>query len=78
MDCTLCNAFTPEQRAQISTPSYKIKKEKRESKRSDSTQPTDELVDPSSISVIGVMSGTSADKSLILPEKKPKKDKPST
>ena len=31
-DCSFCNAFTPEQRAQISTPSYKIKKEKREAK----------------------------------------------
>ena len=35
-DCSLCNAFTPEQRAQISTPSYKIK-EKREAKHLDST-----------------------------------------
>ena len=75
MDCNLCNAFTPEERAQISTPSYKIKKQKREAKRLDSTQPTDELVDPSSISVIGVVSGTSTAKSTIPPEKKPKKDK---
>ena len=44
----------------------------------DSTEPTDELVDPSSVSVIGVVSGPSADKSPIPPEKKPKKDKPST
>ena len=64
--------------AQISTPSYKIKKEKREAKRLDSTQPTDDLVDPSSVSVIGVVSGPSADKSPVPPEKKPKKDKPST
>ena len=75
-DCTLCNAFTPEQRAQISTPSYKIKKEKREAKRLDSTQPTDELVDPSSVSVIGVVSGPSSDKPPIPPEKEVKKDKP--
>ena len=77
-DCTLCNAFTPEQRAQISTPSYKIKKEKREAKCVDNTQPTDELVDPSSVSIIEVVSGPSADKSPVPPEKKPKKDKPST
>ena len=32
-DCKLCNALTPEQRAQLATPSYKIKKEKREAKR---------------------------------------------
>ena len=77
VDCSLCNSFTPEQRAQISTPSYKIKKEKREAKRADITQPTDELVDPSSISVIGVVSGPSSDKSPVPPEKKAKKDKPS-
>ena len=77
-DCSLCNSFTPEQRAQISTPSYKIKKEKREAKRVDNTQPTDELVDPSSVSIIGVVSGPSADKSPAPPEKKPKKDKPSS
>ena len=77
-DCTLCNSFTPEQRAQIATPSYKIKKEKREAKRVDNTQLTDELVDPSSVSIIGVVSGPSADKSPAPPEKKPKKDKPPT
>ena len=75
-DCTFCNAFTPEQRAQISTPSYKIKKEKREAKRMDSNQPTDELVDPSSISVIGVVGGTGTSKSPVPPEKMSKKDKP--
>ena len=75
-DCTLCNSFTPEQRAQISTPSYKIKKEKRETKRLDNTQPTDDLVDPSSVSVIGVVSGPSADKSPAPPDKKLKKEKP--
>ena len=55
VDCSLCNSFTLEQRAQISTPSYKIKKEKREAKRADISQPTDELIDPSSVSVIGVV-----------------------
>ena len=77
-DCSLCNSFTPEQRAQISTPSYKIKKEKTEAKRADNTQPTDELVDPSRVSVIRVVSGPSADKSPAPPEKKTKKDKPPT
>ena len=74
-DCSLCNSFTPEQRTQISTPSYKIKEDKREAKRMDNTQPTDELVDPSSVSVIGVVSGPSADKSPAPPDKKPKKEK---
>ena len=77
VDCSLCNSFTPEQRAQISTPSYKIKKEKREAKHADISQPTDELIDPSSVSVIGVVGGPSTDKSPVPPEKKTKKDKPS-
>ena len=75
VDCTLCNSFTPEQRAQISTPSYKIKKEKRDAKRAESSQASEELVDPTSVSVIGVVSGPSADKSPPPPEKKVKKEK---
>ena len=42
----------------------------------DNPQPTDELVDPSSVSVIGVVSGPSADKSPAPPDKKLKKEKP--
>ena len=76
-DCTLCNALTPEQRAQISTPSYKIKKGKREAKQIDVIQPTEELVDPASVSVIGVVNENATDKSPAPPEKNPRKDKPS-
>ena len=32
-DCVHCNSLTPEQRAQLATPSYKLKKEKREAKK---------------------------------------------
>ena len=39
VDCKLCNSLTPEQRSQLATPSYKIKKEKREAKRSESANP---------------------------------------
>ena len=56
--CKFCLAFTPEQLAQISTPSYKIKKESVRQgclllppRMKDST----ELVDPASVSVIGVV-----------------------
>ena len=58
-DCKFCNLFTPEQRAQISTPSYKIKKEKQEAKRVDNPTPTEDiaLVDPVNVSVIGAVGG---------------------
>ena len=39
VDCEFCKLLTPEQRAQISTPSYKIKKEKREAKHVDPPTP---------------------------------------
>ena len=55
--CKFCSAFTPEQLAQIST-SYKIKKEKCEARKSVTATPTkdfSELVDPASVSVIGVV-----------------------
>ena len=80
LDCTICNSLTPEQRTQLATPSYKIKKEKREAKRLDSN-PSDEvaLVDPDTVSVIGVVGeSSSAQTSSAPPEKKSKKDKAPT
>ena len=64
-DCAFCNALTPEQLAQLSTPSYKLKKEKREAESStpvkeqaaDTLSPT--LVDPVLVSVVGVVDGQS-------------------
>ena len=68
-------ALTPEQRAQISTPSYKLKKEKREAKRAESSK----LVDPSTVLVIGVVGQQetvkSPSSSSAPPEKKSKKEK---
>ena len=59
-DCALCNALTPDQLTQLSTPSYKLKKEKREAKStpvkeqaSDTFSPI--LVDPALVSVVGVV-----------------------
>ena len=77
VDCEFCNLLTPEQRAQISTPSYKLKKEKREANCLDHPNPTEDssLVDPSTVSVIGVVGAASSEKSPVPPEKKTKKDK---
>ena len=84
-DCLHCNALTPEQLVHLSTPSYQIKKEKRESKSStpakksstDSTlSPT--LVHPSLVTVMGVVDGQSTSRSPGLSdqpvEKKKKKE----
>ena len=84
-DCLHCNALTPEQLVHLSTPSYQIKKETRESKSStpakksstDSTlSPT--LVDPSLVTVMGVVDGQSTSRSPGLSdqpvEKKKKKE----
>ena len=64
-DCLHCNALTPEQLSQLSTPSYKIKKEKRELKSSTPVKnppssPT--LVDPALVWVVGVVDGQSTSK----------------
>ena len=84
-NCKFCSAFTPEQLAQISTPSYKIKKEKREARKSVTATPTKEsteLVDPTSVSVIGVVGQNvpatqtvTSPASSMPPEKKQKKEK---
>ena len=64
----------------MATPSYKLKKETREAKKLETdsnTQDTESLVDPSAVSVIGPVDGSSTVKSPSLPpEKKAKKDKP--
>ena len=57
-DCLLCNTLTPAQKEQLSTPSYKLKKERKDSKVSatptkDSADTT--LVDPDLVTVVGVV-----------------------
>ena len=77
-NCSHCNALTLEQKAQLATPSYKLKKEKREAKKleTDSSKDTQSLVDPSSVSVLGVVDNSGTVKSPSLPpEKKVKQDK---
>ena len=57
-NCKFCLALTAEQHAQISTPSYKLKKEKHEARKAETATPTketSELVDLSGVSVIGVV-----------------------
>ena len=77
-NCSHCNALTPEQKTQLATPSYKLKKEKREAKKveTDSSKDTESLVDPSSVSVLGVVDNSGSVKSpSVPPEKKAKQDK---
>ena len=64
-DCKICNALSEEQRLQLATPSYRIKKEKREAKKLEATPAKDseELIDPSSVSVIGPIEKPSTSKS---------------
>ena len=40
-DCNICNAFSEEQSLQLATPSYRIKKEKREAKKLEATPTKD-------------------------------------
>ena len=77
-DCQICNAFTSDQRQQLTTPSYRLKKEKREEKKLQAPPPQDneELVEPSNVSVIGAVDNQGSVKlpvSAPPPDKKPKK-----
>ena len=58
-DCNSCNLLTEEQRLQLSTPPYRIKKEKRDLKKSSDTPKQDSssssLIDPSSVMVVGAV-----------------------
>ena len=81
-ECKFGLLLTPEQKAQLATPSYKLKKEKRDAKKAELSSPTKDgtLVDPSTVSVIGAVSDKASVSSPpdSVPDKKPKKDKPST
>ena len=76
--CPICITFTSDQRLQLATPAYKIKKEKREAKTADSTPSKDEeLVDPASVAVIGAVDNQGTIKTSVSappPDKKPKKE----
>ena len=82
--CHHCDALTADQKPQLSTPPYKLKKEKREAKTStpakdsDTLSPT--LVDTALVSVMGVVDGqgTSGASGLSGPEEKKKKSEKKT
>ena len=81
-DCQICLAFSPEQRLQVSTPSYKIK-EKRVAKKLEATssKESESLVDPSDVAILGAVDQQGTVKSpptVAPPEKKAKKEKAST
>ena len=57
-DCNACNSLTEEQHTQLSTPSYRLKTEKRDSKKTAETPKqvaSSSLIDPSSVTVVGVV-----------------------
>ena len=81
-DCHICKSLTPEQLSQLSTPTYKNKKEKRELKSSTpSKNPTSDntlsptLVDPYLVTVMGVADGQSTSGLPSLSEKPAEKKK---
>ena len=80
-DCKFCLLLTPEQKAQLATPSYELKKEKRDARKAELSSPCKDgtLVDPSTVAVIAAVRDTASISSLRdpVPEKKLKKEKPS-
>ena len=58
-DCNSCNILTEDQRLQLSMPSYRLKKEKRDLKKAMDTPKQDpsssSLIDPSSVMVVGAV-----------------------
>ena len=61
LDCQICKAFTPAQIQQLSTPTYKARKECAEQKKTGDVEgTTSTLVDPTSITVLGQVSSEKA------------------
>ena len=81
VDCKFCISLTPEQCAQLATPSYKLKKEKHNTKKMEaSASPSKDvdLIDPSALSVIGVVGNQGTVQSSVEPAEKKPEDKAST
>ena len=87
-ECQACSILTEDQRLQLSTPSYRIKKEKRESKKQGDTpqksSDSSSLIDPSSVTVVGAVDdqgmiqspGSSSGAEKKKKDKKPASEKP--
>ena len=80
-ECKFCNTHTPEQWAQLATPSYKIKKEKCEARKQETTSTP--IKDNSWIHPLYLLLGqltirVQPSSHVEPPEKKVRKDKPST
>ena len=60
-DCNHCKSLMEDQRLQLSMPSYRLKKEKRDLKKSSDPPKQDSssssLIDPSSVTVVGAVDG---------------------
>ena len=57
-NCNACNSLSEDRRIQLSTPSYRLKKEKRELKKVTDTPKQDtssSLIDPSNVAVVGAV-----------------------
>ena len=57
LECMFCNSLTRDQKSQLATPSYKLKKEKKSEKtyKKDSSNKTSTLEDQDIVYVIGVV-----------------------
>ena len=82
-DCNSCNVLTEDQLLQLSMPSYRLKKEMRELKKTSDTpkqnSSSSSLIDPSSVTVVGAVDGQGmlqSPDSSSGNEKKKKKSKP--
>ena len=80
-DCNSCNILSEEPRLKLSTPSYGLKKEKRDFKKSTDTPKQDSssssLIDPSSVTVVGVVDNQGILQSPGASSEKKKKSNPS-
>ena len=72
LDCQICQAFTPAQVKQLSTPTYQSRKEHdlKKTATDSSASATSTLVDPSEVTLLGWVNKESADESTLASKKK--------
>ena len=70
-DCTFCNVLITDQKAQLATPSHKLKKDQKIDKKDSGNSST--LMDQDHVSVIGAVNNKFPDEKVVKDQQKSKK-----
>ena len=74
-ECTFCNILTTDQKTQLATSTYKLKKDKKANKKNSSNN-SSTFIDPDHVSVLGAVNTKSPEEKVVKEKQKSKKSVP--